>query len=47
LGGEESFGLVYCLVRADGAGEGGLTGEEDVVTGGRATVGAGTGPVIS
>jgi len=46
-GGEESFGLVHCLVGADGTGEGGLTGERDVVTGGGATVGAGAGPVIS
>jgi len=46
-GGEGSFGLVHCLVRADGTGEGGLTGGGDVVTRGGATVGAGAGPVIS
>jgi len=46
-GGEGSFGLVRCLVRADGTGEGGLTGGGDVVTGGGATVGVGAGPVIS
>jgi len=46
-GGEGSFGRVCCLVRADGAGEGGLTEGGDVVTGGGATVGAGAGPVIS
>jgi len=46
-GGEGSFGLVRCLVEADGTGEGGLTGGEDVVTGGGATVGVGAGPVIS
>jgi len=32
-GGEGSFGLVRCLVGADGTGEGGLTGGGDVVTG--------------
>jgi len=47
LGGEGSFGLVHCLVRADGTGEGGLTGGEDIVTRGGVTVGAGAGPVIS
>jgi len=46
-GGEGSFGLVRCLVGADGTGEGGLTGGGDVVIGGGATVGAGAGPVIS
>jgi len=46
-GGEGSFGLVRCLVRADGTREGGLTGGGDVVTRGGATVGAGAGPVIS
>jgi len=46
-GGEGSFGLVRCLVRADGTGEGGLTGGGDIVTGGGATVGAEAGPVIS
>jgi len=46
-GGEGSFGLVRYLVGADGTGEGGSTGGGDVVTGGRATVGAGAGPVIS
>jgi len=40
LGKEESFGLVRCLVGADGTGEGGLTGGRDVVTKGGATVGA-------
>ena len=47
LGGEGSFGLVRCLVGADGTREGGLTGGGDVVTGGGATVGAGAGVVIS
>jgi len=46
-GREGSFGLVHCLVRADGTREGGLTGGGDVVTGGGATIGAGAGPVIS
>ena len=46
-GGEGSFGLVHCLVGADGTGEGGLTREGDVVNGGGATVGAGAGAVIS
>jgi len=46
-GGEGSFGLVRCLVRADGTREGELTGGGDVVTGGGATVGVGAGPVIS
>jgi len=46
-GGEGSFGLIRCLVGADGTGEGGLTGGGDVVTRGGATVGAGAGPVIS
>jgi len=46
-GGEGSLGLVHCLDRADGTGEGGLTGGEDVGIGGGATVGAGAGPVIS
>jgi len=46
-GGEGSFGLVCCLVGADGTGEGGLTGGGDVVTGGKVTVGVGVGPVIS
>jgi len=47
LGGEGSFGLVRCLVGADGTGEGGLTGGGDVVTRGGATVGVGAGAVIS
>jgi len=47
LGREGSFGLVRCLVRADGTGERGLTGGGDVVTGGGAIIGAGAGPVIS
>jgi len=47
LGGEGSFGLVHCLDGANGTGEGGLTGGKDVGIGGRATVGAGAGPVIS
>jgi len=46
-GGEGSFGLVRCLVRADGTGEGELTGGGDIVNGGGATVGAGAGVVIS
>jgi len=46
-GGEESFGLVRYLVRADRTGEGGLTEGGDVVNGGGATVGAGAGAVIS
>jgi len=32
-GGEESFGLVRCLVGVDRTGEGRLTGGGDVVTG--------------
>ena len=32
-GGEGSFGLVRCLVRADGTGEGGLTGGETLLPG--------------
>ena len=47
LGGEGSFGLVRCLVGADGARKGGSTGEEDVVIGGEATIRAGAGLVIS
>jgi len=46
-GGEGSFGLVCCLDGTDGTGEGELTGGGDVGIGGRATVGAGAGPVIS
>ena len=46
-GGEGSFGLVRCLVGANGTGEGGLTGGGDIVNGGGATVGAGAGAVIS
>jgi len=46
-GGEGSFGLVRCLVGADGTGKGGLTGGGDVVNGGGATVGAGAEAVIS
>jgi len=46
-GREGNFGLVRCLVGADGTGEEGLTERGDVVTGGGATVGAGAGPVIS
>jgi len=46
-GGEGSFGLVRCLVGADGTREGGLTEGGDVVTGGGVTVGAGAGLVIS
>ena len=44
---EGSFGLIRCLVGADGTGEGGLTGGGDVIIGDGATVGAGAGPVIS
>jgi len=40
-GGEGSFGLVRCLDRADGTGEGGLTGGGDGGIRGRATIGAG------
>ena len=47
LEGEGSFGLVRCLDRADRTGEGGLTGGRDMGIGGRVTVGAGAGPVIS
>jgi len=46
-GGEGSFGLVRCLVGADGTGEGGLTGGGNVINGGGATVGAEAGAVIS
>ena len=40
-GGEGSFGLVRCLDRAAGTGEGGLTGGGDGGIGGGATVGMG------
>ena len=40
-GGEESFGLVYCLDGVDGTGEEGLTGGGDMGIGGGATVGVG------
>ena len=40
-GGEGSFGLVRCLDRAAGTGEGGLTGGRDGGIRGGATVGAG------
>jgi len=40
-GGEESFGLVYCLDGADGTGEGGLTGGGDEGIGGGVTIRAG------
>jgi len=46
-GREGSFGLVCCLVGADGTGEGGLTGGGDVGIGGGATIRAGAGPVTS
>jgi len=39
--GERSFGLVYCLDRADRTREGGLTDGGDVGIGDRATVGVG------
>jgi len=42
-----SFGLICCLDRADKTREEELTGEGDVGIGGRATVGAGAGLVIS
>ena len=38
-GGEGSFGLIHCLDRADGTGEGGLTGGRDMGIRGGATVG--------
>jgi len=44
-GGEGSFGLVCCLDRVAGTGEGGLTGGRDRGIGGGATVG--TGAVMS
>jgi len=40
-GGEGSLGLIHCLDRADGTGEGGLTGGGDMGIGGGATVGVG------
>ena len=46
-GREGSFGLIRCLVGADGTREGELTGGGDVVNRGGATVGAGAGTVIS
>jgi len=46
-GGERSFGLARCLDRAAGAGEGGATEGRDMGIGGRATAGAGAGPVMS
>jgi len=39
--GEGSFGLIHCLDKADGTGEGGLTGGGDVGIRGGATVGVG------
>jgi len=46
-GGEGSFHLARCLDKVAGAGEEGLTGGGDVGIGGRATVSAGVGLVIS
>ena len=46
-GGERSFGLACCLDKAARAGEGGLTRGGDAGIGGRATVGAKAGLVIS
>ena len=46
-GGEGSFGFARCLDKAARAGEGGLTRGGDMGIGGRATVGAGVGLVIS
>ena len=46
-GGEGSFGLVHCLVRADRTREGGSTGGGDVVIRGGMTVGVGAESVIS
>jgi len=46
-GGEGSFGLAHCLDGAARAGEGGVTRGGDMGIGGRATAGAGAGPVIS
>jgi len=46
-GREGSFGLARCLDKAARAREGGLTGGGDTGIGGRATVGAGVGLVIS
>ena len=46
-GGEGSFGFARCLDKAARAGEGGLTRGGDTGIGGRATVGAGVGLVIS
>jgi len=46
-GGEGSFGLAYCLDRAAGTGESGLTGRRGADTGGRATVGVGARLVMS
>jgi len=40
-GGEGSFGLICCLDRANGTGEGGLTGSGDGGIRGGVTVGAG------
>jgi len=45
--GEGSFGLVHCLDGADRTGEKGLIGGGDVGIGGRATVGAEAGLVMS
>jgi len=41
-GGEGSFGLIRCLDRAAGTGEGGLTGGRNGGIGGGVTVGTGT-----
>ena len=46
-GGEGSFGLVRCLDGAAGVGEGETARGEDMSIGGRATAGAGVGPVMS
>ena len=47
FGGEESFGLARCLDKVARAGEGGLTRGKNAGIGGRATVGAEVGLVIS
>jgi len=46
-GGEESFGLAYCLDKVVGAEEGDLTREEDTGMGGGVMIGAGVGLVMS
>jgi len=47
LQGEGSFGLIHCLNRAAGTGEGGVAGGGDMGIGGGATARVGAGLVMS